>query len=78
MLPAKQSNSSLAYGPWPASGELDILEAVNDLSTVMGTAHFGNPKAQLGGSLEADVASGSFAGNYHVYSMDWSWNSITW
>lgn len=54
------------------------MEAVNDMSAVMGTAHFGNPKGQLGGQLAADVASGSFAGAYHVYAVDWSWDAITW
>lgn len=78
MLPARTGNGSLIYGPWPLSGELDIMEAVNDLSTIMGTAHFGNPKGQLGGLLAADVASGSFAGAYHVYSLEWSLESITW
>lgn len=78
MLPARIGNDSLVYGPWPVSGELDIMEAVNNLSTVMGTAHFGIPKGQAGASLAADVASGSFAGAYHVYSVDWSLESITW
>ncbi|CAL8465137.1 g4672 [Coccomyxa elongata] len=78
MLPAKLGNGSLAYGPWPVSGEIDIMEAVNDMSVVMGTAHFGNPKGQLGGQLAADVASGPFASAYHVYAVDWSWESIIW
>lgn len=78
MLPAKLGNGSLAYGPWPLSGEIDIMEAVNDMSVVMGTAHFGNPKGQLGGQLAADVASGPFAGTYHVYAVDWSWESVIW
>ena len=32
-----------AYGNWPASGEIDILEAVNDMNTAYGTVHYGGP-----------------------------------
>lgn len=78
MLPAPSANGSLAYGAWPASGEIDIVEAVNDMSSVMGTVHFGDPQGQLGGQLTADFSSGAFANAYHVYAVDWSWDTITW
>ena len=36
-----------AYGSWPASGEIDIMEAVNDMTTVFGTLHYGGPSATM-------------------------------
>ncbi len=78
MLPAPSANGSLTYGAWPTSGEIDIVEAVNDMSSVMGTVHFGKPKRQLGGQLAVDTSSGAFAGAFHVYAVDWSWDTITW
>ena len=53
MLPAKAHNGSTAYGIWPLSGEVDIMETVNDFSTVIGAAHFGFPKGELGGEVKA-------------------------
>ena len=32
-----------AYGGWPTSGEIDILECVNDMNTVYGSLHYGGP-----------------------------------
>lgn len=31
------------YGSWPASGEIDIMEAVNDMNTAFATLHYGGP-----------------------------------
>lgn len=35
------------YGGWPASGEIDILEAVNDMYTMYGTIHYGGPASTM-------------------------------
>ena len=34
-----------AYGSWPASGEIDIMDAVNDMNTTYASLHFGGPAA---------------------------------
>lgn len=37
------------YGDYPETGEIDILEAINNLDVCYGTAHWGNPYANSGG-----------------------------
>ncbi|KAK9833432.1 hypothetical protein WJX81_005146 [Elliptochloris bilobata] len=69
--------SGLAYGAWPASGEIDIVEAVNDAASVFGTAHFDAYQMQ-GGSMDANTSVGAFAGAWHVYALDWTLESLHW
>ncbi|GGD06211.1 glycosyl hydrolase family protein [Hyunsoonleella pacifica] len=62
--------------PWPACGEIDIMEhglgAVNHTSSAIHTpSSFGNTVNVASQEL-TDVAN-----NYHVYSMNWSPNQIT-
>lgn len=79
MLGANNSEVS-----WPASGEIDIMEMIGgDASgrddTVHGTLHWDNngSYAYKGGSktLSGDA---KYADNYHVYSLIWDENSISW
>ena len=67
---------------WPSCGEIDIMELVggagNNDKTVYGTAHWsdnGN-HAQYGDSYTLN--SGVFADEFHVFSIVWNANSITW
>lgn len=67
---------------WPACGEIDIMEMIggngtND-RTVHGTAHWSNngSHAQFGNSTS--LSSGKLADEFHVYSIVWNQNSITW
>lgn len=76
------------YGPWPLSGEIDIMEAVN-LGTpckecsggrenhVLGTIHFGDrpPRNKY---LSTDVQLSGAIDGFHVYRMDWSPTAISW
>ena len=67
------------YGGWAASGEIDIMEAVNDMSTVHGTLHYG-------GSWPNNVYSGKayqkngvdFSQDFHVYAVEWENGEIRW
>ncbi|MGL6044279.1 MAG: glycoside hydrolase family 16 protein, partial [Sandaracinobacteroides sp.] len=78
-----------AYGGWAASGEIDILEAVNLgvpcakcpgglENTILGTLHFGGewPKNRHSGEEIAfpDVLGGEF----HSYAIEWSPGRIIW
>lgn len=80
------------YGPWAASGEIDIMEAVNlgqrcrtglpgclegHEQGVLGTLHFG-------GTWPANVHRGKTTAmpapidGFHVYAVEWSPQGVTW
>lgn len=84
MLPEKND-----YGPWAASGEIDILEAVNlgvlcpkcaggREDTILGTLHFGGkpPKNQHKG--EEVPFPEVLDGGFHTYGIVWEPGKITW
>lgn len=67
MLPTDQ-----AYGSWPASGEIDIMEHVGyDQGTVHGTIHtqsyYHGIGTQKSGTLKIEDVSEAF----HVYALEW-------
>jgi beta-glucanase (GH16 family) len=77
-----------AYGPWAASGEIDILEAVNlgvpcktcpsgREDTILGTLHFGSKwpaNLQKGTEVHApEVLKG-----FHTYAIEWQHDRILW
>lgn len=77
-----------AYGPWAASGEIDILEAVNlgvacpscpggREDTILGTLHFGKKwPDNVYASKEIhfpDVLDG-----FHTYAIEWTQDRIIW
>ncbi|WP_315072849.1 family 16 glycosylhydrolase [uncultured Clostridium sp.] len=59
---------------WPACGEIDIMEHINNNSSVNGTIHWDyNGHAYYGTtSPNIDVTQ------YHVYSIEWNASSIKW
>jgi beta-glucanase (GH16 family) len=89
MLPTDQ-----AYGRWPLSGEIDIMEAVN-LGTVSdepsaladekerrihGTLHYGKlaPDNVYSGSSYTLRNGKSPADDFHTYSIEWQAGEIRW
>ncbi len=76
------------YGPWPASGEIDILEAVNlgvpcsscpggRENTILGTLHFGKTwpgNVHAGAEMHFPAALEGF----HVYAIEWHNDRIAW
>ncbi len=68
------------YGGWPASGEIDVLEARGQAPRhVLGTLHFGGkwPElAQAGG--EYDLPAGQSIADFHVYGLEWLPGRIRW
>lgn len=83
MLPEKDS-----YGRWAASGEIDILEAVNlggpcaacaggREDTILGTIHFGKPwPGNVHKGDEAHVPS--VLKGYHTYTIEWEPDRMIW
>jgi beta-glucanase (GH16 family) len=60
---------------WPASGEIDIMERINNEARTFGTIHWqdhNNVHAQYGGNLPHDPT------RWHVYAVEWDANAIKW
>lgn len=76
------------YGPWAASGEIDMLEAVNlgtpckacptgKEDTILGTLHFG--KVWPGNTHKGDeVHKPAVLEGYHTYAIEWQPDQIIW
>lgn len=65
MLPSDsppQCSGCGVYGSWPASGEIDIMEAVNDMNTAFATLHYGGPPNRKFSSYWTH-GPGQYAGN---------------
>jgi len=66
--------------PWPASGEIDIMENVGkEPSTVWGSLH--GPDRFAGNSRTAPFilpGGQAFADDFHVFAVDWSADRIVW
>ena len=66
-----------AYGAWPRSGEIDILEHVgNNLGKAMSTVHTQNNNWTNGGHLTGLRTIPDVHTNYHVYALEWSPDSL--
>ncbi len=67
------------YGGWAASGEIDIMEAVNATTEVHGTIHYGGSwpnNTYSGGSYS--LGGTNFADEFHVYAVEWEADEIRW
>ncbi|WP_262690523.1 glycoside hydrolase family 16 protein [Kordiimonas aestuarii] len=67
------------YGPWPKSGEIDIMEHVGfDQGHVHGTVHTEaynhRINTQKGKDITVDTASSAF----HTYTIEWDAGEIRW
>ena len=58
---------------WPQCGEIDVLEHVNTEALIHGTHHYNNNGHQYSGGSTA-----CNAGEFNVYSIEWSPLSIKW
>ena len=68
-----------AYGLWPLSGEIDIMEARGRIpNTISGTLHFGE-SAPNNKRMTGDYYFGSSnISEFHVYGVEWDTNEIKW
>lgn len=84
MLPEKDR-----YGRWAASGEIDILEAVNlgvpckgcdggRENTILGTLHFGGPAPKNRHKGEEVPFPAVLDGGFHTYAVEWYPDRVIW
>jgi len=69
-------------GSWPCDGEIDIMEqwgGDGPSNTTTGAAHVGTcPGSSNYQSSSNVISSGSYADNFHTYSIQWHPDQITW
>ncbi|WP_258104539.1 family 16 glycosylhydrolase [Marinoscillum sp. MHG1-6] len=69
-----------AYGAWPQSGEIDIMEYVSwNANQTLGYIHYGDlyPGNQNQGSI-FELHSGNFFDSYHDFALEWDANELRW
>jgi beta-glucanase (GH16 family) len=66
------------YGGWPMSGEIDIMESINNADRLHGTLHFGNPWPQNSSAGRSTTNGAPFSSQYRVYRVDWYPNRFEW
>jgi beta-glucanase (GH16 family) len=63
---------------WPICGEIDIMELRGGSpATVEGTVHYNNDGYKYNSS-STTLSSGDFSEKFHVFSIVWDFNTITW
>ncbi len=86
LLPAQD-----LYGPWPGSGEIDVMEAVNlgvkcgscvggEENQIYGTLHYGSNMHHYQGlsQQKAFALPKGSEGDWHTYRVDWAPDDVTW
>ncbi|MEZ4541501.1 MAG: glycoside hydrolase family 16 protein [Chloroflexota bacterium] len=63
---------ALGYEPWPASGEIDILEYVGEPDWVSAAVHGPNYSGEAGLVNKLFFPTVDDAKAWHIYSVDWS------
>lgn len=71
--------SDIDENPWPASGEIDIMEFIaGNTAEVHGTVH--GPNHYGGGGITENfkLEKGDFTESYHTFSLEWTPDQISW
>lgn len=67
------------YGPWPASGEIDIMEARGRLpKQVSGTLHYGRAWDDKSTDEFSYQFEAGTINEFHDYALEWEAGSIRW
>jgi beta-glucanase (GH16 family) len=73
--------SNISSVGWPRSGEIDIMEMVGGSGredTVHGTGHWDNDGSYASFGRSYTLNSGTFADEFHVFSIEWDSSQIRW
>jgi len=74
LLPQEQT-----YGTWPASGEIDIMEAKGRLpQQISGTLHYGKDIEDKTTDEFSYQFESSTINHFHDYALEWDASSIRW
>lgn len=66
-----------AYGGWPDSGEIDIMENVGyDPAAIHGSIHSNGRNHMLGNNFQVTTYDGSVQDQFHTYGIDWNQDRI--
>lgn len=66
-------NSDNYYGPWPGSGEIDIMEHVGyDQDNVHCTIHTASYNGQMNTQKTAATIVAGASDDFHIYRVDWT------
>ncbi len=64
---------------WPSSGEIDIVEMMENGSKAIGTIHYGSSDPYNHNSNGGeDTTIGDMSSDYHVYAIEWDETQIRW
>ena len=62
--------------PWPAAGEIDIMEHVgNNANTILGSVH--SPSGFAGNANSGETVVPDATAEFHIYSIDWTETAIS-
>ncbi len=64
----------IAQAGWPKCGEIDIMEHVNEVPEINGTMHWDS----AGRKYHGGTVLLPNPGDYHLYSVEWDSEKITW
>jgi beta-glucanase (GH16 family) len=70
------------YGTWAASGEIDVVEAVNlggtGRNTVFGTIHYGGEFPANQSSTNDYLVATDATADFHTYALEWDATELRW
>ncbi len=76
------SSDTSIYGPWAASGEMDIMEYIgSEPDKIFGTIHYG---ASFPGNIFSSTdyvlppGTGTFNDGFYTFAMEWKFGEIVW
>lgn len=73
MLPSAQ-----AYGSWPYSGEIDIMENADGNASIGGAMHYNNPQSPSYSPIYQTRATAAQPTQWNTYRVDWHPDEINW